>query len=553
VSVYEEIRRQLDIVEVISDYLPLKRVGNSYAALCPFHSEKTPSFYVSPSKQIWKCFGCGKGGDVIKFVAEYENISYREAAKLLAEKYNLDVDFGDEDRESEGRYYSALRLIGKFYFENLTAALTPRSARVVLSARKYLLKERKIPAEFIKEFGLGFCGDGFQSVRFAKENEIFEPLLELKHFYRTADGRFRDFFHNRITIPIKNITGKVIAFGGRTLTDEKPKYKNSPNSVIFQKEKTLFAVDRAKNYTKDRNRLIVVEGYFDVIRLHSVGLGEAVAPLGTSLTQHHARVISRLTQNVILLFDGDSTGRRAAIEAAKNLLKFPLNVFVVFLPQGEDPDSFVLKHGSKPLRQLLSEAKPLWEFLIERINNAPLDRKEALVKLYRELAASITDPVRRELWLKEFKNRTGLNLTGKRKTFLSTPKVSIPKDLDPREVDFLLGLLYLEEDIDLKEFNLSPKALEIAEKILKGEREKLPKWLFEVDKTDLPKRFKIAKDYLAVEKLLELETFKRLYKLERKIMEGKATADEIVKFNTLLGQVNKKLYEFFKKRYGEGL
>jgi len=541
VSPYEEIRRQLDVVEVISEYLPLKRVGSSYSALCPFHPEKTPSFYVSPSKQIWKCFGCGKGGDVIKFVAEYENLSYREAAKLLAERYNIEVDLGDDGRE--GVYRSALRKIGNFYFENLTS---PRGER----ARNYLLKERKIPAFFVKEFGLGFCGDGFESVNFARKEGIFEPLKELKHFYRTAEGKYRDFFHGRITIPIKNLTAKVVAFGGRALGGEKPKYKNSPNSVIFQKEKSLFAVDRAKNYARDKGRVIVVEGYFDAIRLHSVGLGEAVAPLGTALTRHHARVISRLAEEVLLLFDGDAAGRRAVVEAAKNLLRFPLRVSVLFLPEGEDPDSFVLKNGAKALRSLLAEAKPIQEFLIERINSAPFEKKERLLKLYGELANSIPDPVRRELWLKELRDKTGLDLKGRKKTFF-TKRAEVPKNLDPREVDFLLGLLFLERRVELEELALSEEARKLAEQILKGEREKLPRWLFKVDTTELERRFELAHDYLFTEKLIQNEGFKELYALERKIKEGRATAEELLKFKALASGVNRKLYELFKKKMAE--
>ncbi len=536
-SVYEEIRKRLDIVEVISEYLSLKRVGSSYSALCPFHSEKTPSFYVSPSRQIWKCFGCGKGGDVIKFVAEYENISYREAAKLLNERYNLGLDFGEGETE-EGRYYRALGKMVEYYFENLKNSS---------SARDYLLKGRKIPPDFAKEFGLGFCSDGFKSVRFAKSEGIFDELVELRHFYRTADGRFRDFFHGRITIPIKNLTGRVIAFGGRTLGGENPKYKNSPNSAIFKKEKTLFGIHRAKNYAKDRHRLVVVEGYFDVIRLHSLGFGETVAPLGTSLTLHHARVIKRLAEEVVLLFDGDRAGRKAAIEAAKNLLKFSIRVRVFFLPEGEDPDTFALKGGVKAVREAITSAPTLMDFLLERIKAANPERLEKLLRLYKELVSSIADPVAREIWLKELKNRTGFDLSGKRRIF-AKPEGEIPKDLEPKEVDFLLGLLFLEEEVDLKEFNLSPRALEIAETILKGEREKLPAWLLRADKTDLERRFRLAKEYLSVEKTLELETFKTLYKLEGKIREGRATPSEIVKFNHLLGQVNRKLYEYFKRR-----
>ena len=539
-SVFDEIRRQLDIVEVISEYLPLKRVGNSYAARCPFHPDDTPSFYVSPSKGIWKCFGCGKGGDAIKFVAEYENLSYLEAAKLLAERYNLDVDFGDA--EEEGRYYSALRKINLFYGEELVRSK---------EARDFLVKERGFAPSVVKEFGLGFAGDGYRSVDFARKEGIFEDLLELKHFYRNAYGRYRDFFHDRVTIPIKNLLSKVVAFGGRSLKGEQPKYKNSPNSAIFQKEKTLFGLDRAKDYARDRDFLILVEGYFDVIRLQSVGFGNTLAPLGTSLTFHHARVISKLAKRVVLLFDGDAAGRRAVIEGAKRLLKFPLEVYAVFLPAGEDPDSFVLKNGIKALRELLSSARPLRELLLSAVLKASPDKRERYVELYRELVGEISDPVRADIWVKEFRDKTGINLFGRgRKTPIK--RVEPPPDLSPHEVDFLLGLLYLRPEVDLEGVNLSPKGREIAEAILRGEDEKtLPKWLFEMDTLGLERRFKVAKEVLSIERPLLEETFKTLLHLEEKIKGGRASPQEIADYRRLLaslGEGERRLYKRFKER-----
>ena len=543
-SPFEEIKRQLDIVEVISEYLPLKRVGNSYAARCPFHPDRTPSFYVSPSRGIWKCFGCGKGGDVIKFVAEYENISYFEAAKLLAEHYNLDVDFGQ--KEEGGRFFRALKLINEFYREQLVNS--PQ-------AREFLIKRRRFSPSVVSEYRLGFAGDGYRSVEFAKTEGIFGDLLELKHFYRTSYGKYRDLFHDRVTIPIKNPLGKIVAFGGRTILEGEniPKYKNSPNSVLFQKEKTLFGLDRAKSYVRDKGKIILVEGYFDVIRLHSVGFGNTVAPLGTSVTIHHARVLSKLAPEVVLLFDGDTAGKRAAVESAKKLLKFPVEVSVVFLPPGEDPDTFVLQNGARALRELLSGAKPLREKLLEAIVKAPPGRKETYVNLYRELVKEINDPVRASLWIKEFRDRTGINLFSKRGKISPIRKVEPPKGLSPHEVDFLLGLFYLNPpDVELENFELSPEAKRIAELILKGEEEeKLPKWLFEMDTLSLERRFQVAKEVLSVDKPLLEETFKTLYLLEEKIKKGEASPDELERYRRILGAMSegeRRLYRLFKNR-----
>ncbi len=538
-SVYEKIRSLLDIVEVVSDYFPLKKVGNSYTARCPFHPDRTPSFYVSPSRQIFKCFGCGKGGDVIKFVAEYENVSYREAAKLLVERYNLPVSFGDEERET--KEYSALRNMELFYKEKLLKSS---------EAKNFLLKVRKLPPSAVEEFGLGFCGDGFESVSFARKEGIFEILLELKHFYRTADGRFRDFFHGRITIPIKNPLGRVVAFGGRSLSEElKPKYKNSPNSGIFQKEKALFGVDRIKETAKEKGFTILVEGYFDVIRLHSVGLRNAVAPLGTALTVHQARVLKRFAPSAILLFDGDAAGRRAAFEAAKRLLSAGVEPLFCFLPEGEDPDSFVLNYGIKALRRLLEEAKPAHLYLIERAKGAPTDRLEKIASLYKELVESVSDGIKKELLYREFENSLGISLKGKK--FGSPLKRFSSGELDPVEVDFLMGLLYLDKDVNLEDFNLSERAKGLAKAILEGRTEHLPSWLFEVDKTELERRFELAKHKL-FERKIDLEgLFRELYLLERAIKEGRASREDLIKFSTLMGELNraqKILYAEFKER-----
>lgn len=540
-SVFEEIRQRLDIVEVLSEYLQLKRVGNSYSTNCPFHPDDTPSFYVSPSRQIWKCFGCGKGGDVIKFVSEYEGISYLEAAKLLAQRYNLDVDFGDEEKGE--RFHSALGKIAFFYGEEL------KNSSI---AKEFLLKVRKLPAEVVQDFNLGYAGDGFKSVEFARREGIFDELLELKHFFLTPYGRYRDFFHQRITIPVRNILSKIVGFGGRSLSEEqKPKYKNSLSSEIFQKDKTLFGIERAKNYLRDRGFLIIVEGFFDVIRLHSVGLGNSVAPLGTALTRHHARVISKLTSKVVLLFDGDTAGRRAVLNASKELLKFPVEVWVAFLPSGQDPDSFVLQNGIKALRNLLSSAKPLKNLLIESVKRASPDRREAYLRLFKEIVSEISDPISRELWIKEFRDQTGLNPFGKTKT-VAVRKIEPPPELSKWEVDFLLGLLYLSPDLNLEEFKLSSKARELAEKILKGEnKDRLPPWLFQIDTLGLEKRFSLAVEMLSVEKPLLEETFKKLFHLEKKIKEGKASSEEFNRFRKLLSALEegeKRLYKWYKEK-----
>ena len=554
-SLYEEIKKQLDIVEVISEYIPLKKVGNSYASNCPFHPDRTPSFFVSPSLQIWKCFGYGKGGDVIKFVAEYENLTYHEAALYLVEKYNLKVSsqFLKKLKKENNPYIHALSRIENFYYEELIKNKT---------AKRYLIKERKLPTFILEDFGIGFAGDGFQSVIYAKKENIFDHLLELKHFYRTSYGNFRDIFYERIIFPIRNTQGKTIAFGGRIIQNstQEPKYKNSPNNIIFQKEKVLFGLDKALTAIREKKRGIITEGYIDVLRLHSIGFRETVAPLGTSLTSSQAYLLKKLTEKVYLFFDGDASGRNATLRNAKILLQFGLNVYVVELENpNEDPDSFALREGTKGVNTLIQKAKPILTLLIEKIKLASsLEMREKALKLFKEMVLSIPDEIKRELWIKELFDRTGIKIS-KRKNFFITHynESQTNKEIfieNPTEREFLKGLLFLSPSgINLEELKLSKEARELAEKILKGvDKAQLPSWLFEdMDIPSLKKRFELALLKLSIEKHIKWEIFKELVALEKKISEGKATREDIFRYHTLLGEVNKKVYLHFAKTFRE--
>ena len=401
---YEEVRKNADIVEVISEYLHLKREGSNYKAVCPFHSDTDPSLSVSPSRQIWKCFGCGKGGDVIKFVAEYEGISYFEAAKKLAQKYGVSVPtLGNKKRS---RYEEALLKVLDFYRENLLKSK---------KAREYLLKERKIPARAVEEFKLGFSPTGEALVEFAKREGIFETLRELGHIVDGKRGPI-DLFWNRITIPIFDAYGRLRGFAGRRMDDYQPKYLNSKNSEWFSKELALFGIDRAKSYAKDKKRLILVEGFFDVIRLHSLGLGEAVATLGTTLTEGHIRIIKKHTDKVYLVYDGDESGRKALFQNAKELLKWGLSSYVVFLPEGNDPDDFLKERNNlKTFKKLLKNAKHYMELLLENIESLPPEQKEAKLKEVINLIKGIKDPVKRAIWNSEIQKRFKIKLKSSKK------------------------------------------------------------------------------------------------------------------------------------------
>jgi len=351
-NLFEEVKKRADALEVIGRYVSLKREGSSYKGLCPFHPDRNPSFSLVPEKGLWKCFGCGKGGDVIRFVALMEGISNYEAALKLAKELGIKVE-----KEVKNPYARALALVRDFYFESL---------KENKEAKEYLLKVRKIPAAVIKEFKVGFS-PGKEAVEFAKREGIFDVLLELGHFKEGKDGPF-DLFRSRITLPISDAFGKVRGFGGRALGNQNPKYVNSPSGEWFKKELSLFGIERAAKRLKDKRRLIFVEGFFDVLRLHSLGFGEAIGLMGTALTDGHVAVLTNLLKreglskkefDVFLFFDGDEAGRERSEEAANKLLEAGFTVRIVQTPEGEDPDTFGLKEGYRALKELLNKAQRL--------------------------------------------------------------------------------------------------------------------------------------------------------------------------------------------------
>jgi len=399
---YEEVRKAADIVEVIGEYLSLKREGSNYKAICPFHGDTDPSLSVSPSKQIWKCFGCGKGGDVIKFVAEYENISYFEAAKRLASKYGIKVPtFGNKKRSP---YEETLLKVSEFYKENLLK---------FKHARDYLLKKREISPEWIKEFQLGFSPTGEALVEFAKKEGIFETLRELGHI---VDGKREpiDLFWNRITIPIFDAYGRLRGFAGRRTDDYKPKYLNSKNSEWFSKELSLFGINRAKDYIKDRGRVILVEGFFDVIRLHSAGFGETVSTLGTSLTEGQMKILRKLTEKVYIVFDGDKSGIKAAVENAEKLFSFGMEPYLVFLPQGVDPDELLRGGNISAFRSRLYNAEHFGNWFINTLKNASPEIRERGVKKFLSLLEKNKNEIKYGLWINELEKALGVKLKRKK-------------------------------------------------------------------------------------------------------------------------------------------
>ena len=352
----EEIRQRADIVDVISDYVKLRRSGRNYKGLCPFHQEKTPSFVVSPEKQLFHCFGCGAGGNVFTFLMRQERMSFYEAVKALAERYGIELPRGRCEGRRE-RYLQINRLALGYFRERL---LHPRDGR---AAREYLLG-RGVEPPLWEEYSLGFAPPGWEGLcRFLRGKGVdLKEAEEVGLVIQGERGPY-DRFRNRIIFPIFDQRGRVLGFGGRVLGEGEPKYLNSPDTPIYRKGEGLYGIKVARDYIIGDGRAILVEGYFDVLALAQRGVKNVVAPLGTALTPEQVRIIKPLAERVLLLFDGDVAGRKAALRAVEVLVAEGVEGEVALLPPGEDPDSYF--RGRDGAEELLGQGRPAVEFYLD--------------------------------------------------------------------------------------------------------------------------------------------------------------------------------------------
>jgi DNA primase len=393
-SVIDEVRTRADIVAVIGRYVTLRKAGRQFQGLCPFHGEKTPSFQVSPEKQVFYCFGCQESGNVLTFLMKHNGLEFPEAVSLLARE--LGVALPERGGEAEGRS-STLYRANDAALEYFRSAL--RSADGA-PARAHLAR-RGVPEDLIERFQIGFAParwDGLLS-HLRGDKELREAALQAGLLKRreTGDGSY-DAFRERVIFPIAEPGGRLIGFGGRALSDDGPKYINSAESAVYHKSRVLFGLPLALDAIRKQGRAIVVEGYFDVLALHRAGLAEAVAPCGTALTEEHARRLHRYAPEVLLLFDGDPAGQRAAERCLPLLLAEGLRVRAAFLPAGEDPDSLVQKAGPAALRAAVDAARPLLDHLIERAVKGAVDHAWQASDVTRQLAPfvrAIPDAVER--------------------------------------------------------------------------------------------------------------------------------------------------------------
>ncbi|MEN8183658.1 MAG: DNA primase [Myxococcota bacterium] len=381
----DTIRDRSDLVDLIGRHLTLKKSGSSYKGLCPFHDEKTPSFHVQPERRVFHCFGCGAGGDVFEFLMRHDNLTFREAAESAARDCGVEIPVSDggEPGRMQG-LVEANQLAQDFFVSSLFA---PEGA----PARTYL-KGRGLDGETCRRLGIGFAVDRWDGVvKLLRAAGIPEQIGEQAGLIKLRrSGGHYDHLRGRITFPIQDPRGRVIAFGGRALDDQEPKYLNTPESPLFRKRESFYGFPASLEAMRRRERAVVVEGYFDRIALERAGVEESVATCGTALGADHARQLRRRTGNVVLLFDGDAAGQRAMEAALEVLLPTGLRVHAVVLPAGDDPDSLLTREGADALRTLVDAAQPALDAVIRRSVDrgiaTPFEKADAVARVVPLLA-----------------------------------------------------------------------------------------------------------------------------------------------------------------------
>ena len=424
-NIVDKIKEEVDIVELISSYVQLKKTGINYVGLCPFHSEKTPSFTVSPNKKLYHCFGCGEGGDVIGFIMKKENLDFIGAVKFIADKYNIDIDLKERnvDNSLKNRIFDINKLSCEYYHKNL---FTNKIALEYLS-------KRKINAKIAKEFHIGYANDSWDGlVDFLKKHGITEEeIVRAGLASRKKNGNgYVDRFRNRIIFPIYDIKSRVIGFGGRVLDDSLPKYLNSPDTLVFSKGNHLYGLN---NYLKSSNqeRIILVEGYMDVISLYRSGITCAVASLGTALTINQAKLLKQYNSNIYVCYDSDEAGQRASLKAIDILTRTGVEPKVIILPNGNDPDDFIKENGINGFEKVIEKALSYIEFKVYTMERKfELTKESQKIDFIREMAeilSGIKSPVAREIYLQKYSNKYNVS----KEAILKEMGINISKEIKP--------------------------------------------------------------------------------------------------------------------------
>ena len=454
----QDIKDQLDIVNIISDYVELKPSGQNYIGLCPFHNEKTPSFTVSRSKGIFHCFGCGVGGDAITFIMKKENLNYVEAIHFLADKLGIFLETGNVDKELYEHRKALLRINEEakyYFFQQLLTYELP----------KQYLSNRGLNKSVVNKFMLGYAPDGFDNLLnyFKDKNVKTEDLLELGLIKKSANGHLYDAYRNRLIFPITNNRKEVIGFGGRTLVDDRAKYINSPESIVYHKSKNLYGVTNFNSISK-KDKVVIVEGYVDVISLYNYGIDYCVASLGTALTKEQAKLISRYTKNIYLCYDGDSAGQNATQRAIEIFKEIDIQANVIELPEQLDPDDYIKKYGKESFETLITNSlnSILYNYtkLLKSYDLDDIDSKTEFLNELVKLLNEIDNKLVQDEYLTRFSKDLDINIDsikselGKQKKPDKTPLRETPKSnrVNNSKFIFLESIKYylFNNDLELR-------------------------------------------------------------------------------------------------------
>ena len=411
-DIIEEIKSRCDIVDIISDYMHLEKSGSNYTGLCPFHSEKTGSFMVSKSKQIYKCFGCNAGGDVISFVMRWENVDFMEAVKILARKCGITLDRNISEEEKKkiqeiNKFREIHTEAARFYFANLLRTKNP--------GYEYLRK-RGLSDKIIKKFGLGYSPNSWNSLMNYLLSKGYDKTDLVKCgliTHKTESNKYFDRFRNRVMFPIFNYNGKVIGFGGRVLDDSLPKYLNSPETLVFNKRMNLYGLNISKKGIKD-DTLILVEGYMDLISLYQNNIENVVATLGTALTIEQAKLIRRFAKNVIISYDSDQAGKNATLRAIDILLKADIKVKILNLKDCKDPDDYIKKYGFDGYKKAIEESDYYIKFKIDLLKNKYNLKNDTQKMNFVEestlMLKKLKSPIEKDLYAKYLSDLTNISV-----------------------------------------------------------------------------------------------------------------------------------------------
>ena len=429
-EIIDDVRQSNDIVDVISQYVRLKRSGRNYFGLCPFHNEKSPSFSVSPEKQIFHCFGCGVGGNVFTFLTKIEGINFVEAVQQLAERANIQLPTLENNVDSakealKAKVYKVNEFTAKYYHENL---YRPESK----IAQEYI-KKRKLSNETLKAFQIGFSGK-FDELYKELKKQGFEDreILESGLVNKNERGQYIDRYRNRLMFPICDVRGRVIAFGGRVLDDSKPKYINSPENIVYSKGRHLYGLNVAKKYDI-KKRLLIVEGYMDVVSLHQRDIHNVVASLGTALTQQQGYLLRNNTEQIILSYDSDEAGQTAKVRAMEILQNMGCDIRVLQMEGAKDPDEYVIKYGNARFQNLVDKAISVIEFKVKILRQSlNLDSTNDKIKFLNEIAkliAKIDNSMEREVYIEKIAKEYDVS---KEAIYAEVNKLSYKENVDEK-------------------------------------------------------------------------------------------------------------------------